>query len=283
MPNPFTPTLGVTPPLLVGRDKLISDFEYALDNGVGDPARSIVIRGERGTGKSVVLQALESVARDRNWEVIREAANIDLKAKLQENLLPNLLAKISSQSAAETGADNALNRDAQAGYHFVRTLRSRIEEITQILGEQQRGLLIALDDISLEDSSTLNEIFAAVQHGFRQCDQLAIVVAGLSPVIDDMLDLEPSTFMRRSYQTKTAPVTFVDATRALSEPLRDHGVMVDDEILEVAVRRTLGYPHLIQAIGFELYEASRGGEAPVSLEMVEVAVERALESEYPAE
>ena len=35
--NPFKPTAGGEPPLLIGRGKVIRDFEKGLDNGVGAP------------------------------------------------------------------------------------------------------------------------------------------------------------------------------------------------------------------------------------------------------
>lgn len=35
--NPFKPTAGGEPPLLIGRGKVIRDFEKGLDNGVGCP------------------------------------------------------------------------------------------------------------------------------------------------------------------------------------------------------------------------------------------------------
>ena len=44
-PNPFKPTAGKRPPILIGRESVIEDFEEGLDNGAGAPGR----RG-RGTG-----------------------------------------------------------------------------------------------------------------------------------------------------------------------------------------------------------------------------------------
>lgn len=46
--NPFTPTFGVVPPFMAGRDYLIDDVLSALDNGPGDPNLSTVfiVRGE---------------------------------------------------------------------------------------------------------------------------------------------------------------------------------------------------------------------------------------------
>ena len=42
--NPFKPTAGGEPPLLIGRGKVIRDFEKGLDNGVGAPGRIMLDR-----------------------------------------------------------------------------------------------------------------------------------------------------------------------------------------------------------------------------------------------
>lgn len=52
--NPFKPTAGGEPPLLIGRGKVIRDFEKGLDNGVGAPGRIMLVTGARGTGKTVI-------------------------------------------------------------------------------------------------------------------------------------------------------------------------------------------------------------------------------------
>ena len=46
--NPFTATLGATPPLLVGRSDAIDDFGFALDEGPGAHERISLIIGPPG-------------------------------------------------------------------------------------------------------------------------------------------------------------------------------------------------------------------------------------------
>ncbi|MFR3878517.1 MAG: hypothetical protein ACLTYW_10625 [Collinsella sp.] len=43
-PNPFKPTAGKRPPILIGRESVIEDFEEGLDNGAGAPAGSCSLR-----------------------------------------------------------------------------------------------------------------------------------------------------------------------------------------------------------------------------------------------
>ena len=42
--NPFTPTFGKTPPLLAGRDQMVEDWAYAIDQGVGAPGRATLLK-----------------------------------------------------------------------------------------------------------------------------------------------------------------------------------------------------------------------------------------------
>jgi hypothetical protein len=60
--NPFTPKLGVEPPVLVGRDEAMRDFSRLL-NGTGKP---LLIQGLRGYGKTVLLNHMRDVARPPN-------------------------------------------------------------------------------------------------------------------------------------------------------------------------------------------------------------------------
>lgn len=41
--NPFKPTAGKMPPVLLGRDEIIADFRESLANGAGAPGRLMLI------------------------------------------------------------------------------------------------------------------------------------------------------------------------------------------------------------------------------------------------
>ena len=74
MANPFKPTAGATPPLLVGRNRVIEEFLESLDDGPGAPGLLELITGARGVGKTVMLTALGDSARERGWVVVDETA-----------------------------------------------------------------------------------------------------------------------------------------------------------------------------------------------------------------
>ncbi len=70
-PNPFKPTAGKRPPILIGRESVIEDFEEGLDNGAGAPGRLMLITGNRGCGKTVLLRELQRLASARMGGCLR--------------------------------------------------------------------------------------------------------------------------------------------------------------------------------------------------------------------
>ena len=75
MRNPFTASFGVSPPLLVGRDAILAEFSAALADGPGASGRATLYTGARGSGKTVMLNAAEDLARAEGWLVVSETAS----------------------------------------------------------------------------------------------------------------------------------------------------------------------------------------------------------------
>src|SRR4051794_38045568 len=92
--NPFTPTFGTSPPLLVGRDTDLEDFRAGLRGGPGSPERATLVTGLRGTGKTVMLNAYEDVAGTEGWLVISETATPNLIDRILHEHLPRLLSDV---------------------------------------------------------------------------------------------------------------------------------------------------------------------------------------------
>jgi len=65
--NPYTPGAGVTPKYLAGRDDIIENALMRLESiSTGYQSRSVIYYGLRGVGKTVLLNAIEEMADQRN-------------------------------------------------------------------------------------------------------------------------------------------------------------------------------------------------------------------------
>lgn len=89
MANPFKPTAGAAPLLLVDRNRVIEEFLESLDDGPGAPGFLEFITGTRGVGKTVMLTALGDLARERGWVIVGETA--------REGLMDRLAAEFTRQ------------------------------------------------------------------------------------------------------------------------------------------------------------------------------------------
>lgn len=83
--NPYAPGAGTPPPELAGRDDLIERAAIALDRiRAGRAARSLILHGLRGVGKTVLLNRIENDAEARGF------ASVKVEAP-EERSLPALL------------------------------------------------------------------------------------------------------------------------------------------------------------------------------------------------
>ncbi len=100
MPNPFEPTFGRTPPLLVGRDTAIAEVAESIER-VGGTALATLVTGARGSGKTVLLNAFEDAAKDRGWIVFSDAATPGLINRLVSDRLIPLLEQLDGNRPVE--------------------------------------------------------------------------------------------------------------------------------------------------------------------------------------
>jgi AAA ATPase domain len=254
--NPFKPTFGASPPLLVGRDELVQDFSDALDDGPGSPARATIYTGARGTGKTVMLNAVQQEARARGWLVISEAATPGLLQRLTTEHLPRLLAERDPEATKRRlsgvtapGALGGVSWDTTELHKAVPGLRSQVTDLCEILVKQETGLLITVDELHRSLLDELVQLCTVVQHAFREELELAFLGAGLPATVSDLLNEGVLTFMRRAERHDLGRVGEADVATALERPIVDAGRSIGAEALEQCVGGTGGYPYLIQLVG----------------------------------
>ena len=264
MVNPFTPTFGVTPPLLVGRDAQIEAFRRALANGPGDPARAALVTGARGTGKTVLLNALEDVARDAGWAVISDTVRRGLVAELTNTTLPAMLARydtdpttsrVTSASASVLGIGGSVTRQVEERHRGEPSFRSELTELAIILERSGGGVFLSIDEVHRGEWDELRSIFHAVQHAFREGLPVAVAAAGLPASVSAVLNDEVLTFLRRAVRWHIGEVGDHLVEAALREPIMAGGRRITNDAIKLATEATRGYPFMIQVVGFGLWAA----------------------------
>ena len=276
MRNPFHPTFGVSPPLLVGRDQALDEFAEALEDGPGSAGRATLYTGARGAGKTVMLNAVEDRARERGWFVISETATAGFITRVAQQHLPRLLRDfnpdaVTRRLASLTGpfsTGGATWSTVEA--HVVQAgLRNQLELLTDLLADNGTGVLITLDEIHQTQIEELRELATAVQHAFRQERELAFVGAGLAASISDVINDDVLTFLRRAERHHLGAVAGADVRRAFLEPINASGRSIGDEALDVMVDGSRGYPFLLQLVGAQTWRLHPDADAITTQDAVD--------------
>ena len=250
----------MSPPLLVGRDQVLDEFVEALEDGPGSAGRATLYTGARGSGKTVMLNAVEDRAKEMGWVVISETASPGFVRRTTSQHLPRLLADLDPKAVqrrlsgltAPLGAGGVAWATTEA--HLPEAgLRNQVELLTDLLAENGTGLLISLDEVHRNQMGELRELATTVQHAFREERELAFAGAGLSSAISDVMADEVLTFLRRADRHVLGSVTRRDVERALREPIEASGRRVGEAALSLMAGGTRGYPFLIQLVGAQTW------------------------------
>ncbi|MDJ0358462.1 ATP-binding protein [Paenarthrobacter sp. PH39-S1] len=255
MQNPFKPTAGATPPVLIGRAGLLDEFEYGLQQGSGAPGLLTIITGSRGIGKTVMLSAAEGIARTHGWAVISRTANPGFFAGIGDDMLGFVeelgdgppARKITAFSAAGFGLTTQLPPERTADWRRIGN------ELLRLLDAKGTGLVITIDEIHAVDRTEISQLAADVQHFIRDGLPIGLIFAGLPSAVSDLLNEGVATFLRRADRINLHEAAIAEVTASYSELFSDGGITVTPELINEAAEATEGYPFLIQLVGYYLW------------------------------
>ena len=259
--NPFRPSFGSSPPEFAGRHELINEFVLALEEGPGSPGRATLYVGPRGSGKTVLLNQIEDVAREHGWWVISENATPGLVQRLATDHLPALLADHDPQArttkvkslSAPLGMGGASWETTEAHPRQL-SMRSQLGAAADLMAERGNGVLITVDEIHGGHADELRELAMAVQHSFREQRQVAFAAAGLPAAVNErLLRDQLITFLRRAERYVLGPLEPYEVAEALQRPIEASGRSITPEALDAAVQLSEGYPFLVQLVGYHLW------------------------------
>jgi len=255
MRNPFKPTAGARPPLLIGREHSLDMFEEGLDDGSGAPGLLTVFTGPRGVGKTVMLSQAEDIARAHGWVVVSDTATPGLIGRLARGIQKHLGELGDGPKGRRiTGITIAGNAIAtQPPFEVKKDLRELANELTDVLDRNQTGLVITIDEIHAIDRTELSDLAAVIQHLIREGRPVSLLLAGIPRAVSDLLNEDVSTFLRRADQVELKDVPIKDVERALAEIFDNTKVTINTDQLRRAAQATGGYPFLIQLVGCHVW------------------------------
>lgn len=268
--NPFKPSFGATPPLLVGREGALDQFRESLIDGPGAPGRATIFTGARGIGKTVMLTEAVQAAAALGWVSVDVTATRGMLEQVVEqaeartaHLRPTPGRRITGVSASGWSVQTALPPERPPGW------RTRISAVMDALAEHGTGLLITVDEVHRRGIEDLRELAAAYQHFVREEREIALVMAGLPSAVSDLLNDDVLTFLRRADIQRLHDVPLDEVRSALLVPVRASGRTMGPQALWAAAEATKGYPFLIQLVGYHIWR-QHPDEAEITVEDVAI-------------
>ena len=273
--NPFTPSFGSIPPLLAGREQILQDILNGLDNAPGDPYRTTIFVGARGTGKTVLLAKLAEEAAAQGWISANVTANEGLLEEIIMQVKDNAVDFLSTDSLSR------ITKIEVAGFGVSRsgadkperTWRSRFTAMVKELNEQEIGLLITVDEVDAK-CAPLRNLVDTYQHLVRERRNVALVMAGLPNNISQLLRDEKISFLRRAFPYRLDAVAEDEVAFTLRKTIELAGRSIKPEALRLAAASTKGFPFMIQLVGYNIWRQSPQNKA-ISLEDVEFGIKLA--------
>lgn len=264
-PNPFTPTAGAVPPLLVGRDPELEEIVDSLQDGVGAPGRLTMLTGARGVGKTALLTEIAGRAQPLGWVSVDETATPGLVGRIHDAATRALeqidassptgraVTGLTLPSILGTGGGGATLADRPAR---AIGLRERLGLLLDVLEPHGGGLMITLDEVHAAARGDLREVGATFQHLVREGREIALIAAGLPAAVSDLLNDDVLTFLRRAYRVVLEDVPLPLVGDALRATIETSGRSIDDDALRAAVEATGGYPFMVQLVGHQVWRAA---------------------------
>lgn len=293
--NPFAPGAGTPPPELAGRDDLRAALHVALERArIGRPAKSAMLVGLRGVGKTVLLDRVREDAEAVGIHTVRIEApeGRSLPALLAPQLRQALL-RLSQVAAAKDYAVRGLRAlagfasklkltfgDIEVGFDYEpepgladngdleHDLQALFEQIGLAAQSAGTALAIFIDELQYVEELQLAALITAMHRTEQRRLPVVLVGAGL-PQLRGRMGNAKSYAERLFDFPEIGPLPPAAARRAIEKPLENEGVRITADAVNQILLVTQGYAYFLQQWGSHTWRAA--GSSSITIEDVTAA------------
>jgi AAA ATPase domain len=275
--NPFAPGAGNPPPELAGRHEILRQAEVVLQRvSQGRHAKSFMLVGLRGVGKTVLLNRVREMAEELH--IAAHLVESPEDKPLAELLLPplrRLLLRLDEVGKVHEAVRRGLrvltsfaksikikhegfevSLDFEHGVADSGDLESDLADVLVAVGEaaKSRGTAVVLliDELQYVRELELSALVMAIHKVSQRQLPLVLIAAGLPQLVGNMG--KSKSYAERLFDfPEVGPLPHNDAVVALMEPIRKEGEKIQRPAVELIIDRTQGYPFFLQAWGFHCW------------------------------
>ena len=271
--NPFAPGAGSRPPELAGRDAILEAARISCGRAVkGRSARSIMLLGLRGTGKTVLLNEIGKIAQEEGLLVSKvESPERESLARLLYPEMRKVMRSLSGVEAAKQIANRGLKGlrsfasifkidiagvevgvEPEPGLADSGDLQYDLPDLFEVIGRAAqaagKGWILLIDEVQYLSEADLSALIVAIHHMSQEGLPVLLVGAGLPQVA--RLAGEAKSYAERLFlYPAVGALDQPSASQAVKKPIVDEEASIDQAALDIIVDRTRGYPFFLQEWG----------------------------------
>lgn len=250
--NPFTPTFGMVPPFMAGRDRLLDQMAEAFEDGMGNPNLSTILVGARGTGKTALLSCIADEAQSRGWIAVNTVAAPGMLEDIVQQTgksAAHIIEPKQDRRLSGIGLGQLLNLEWVFEDGAAANWRSRMDALIDKLAQHDVGLLITVDEVRVEVEEMI-QLVSTYQLFVREGKKVSLVMAGLPMNVTDLVDDERITFLRRARQQHLGRISDPEIRRAFRKTVENAGKTIADNALDLTVAASGGFAYMMQLVGY---------------------------------
>jgi hypothetical protein len=298
--NPYAPGAGAPPPELAGRDALIEQVRIATERiRIGRQAKSVLMIGLRGVGKTVLLDRMRSDAEAAGMETVRIEApeGRSLPAMLAPQLRLALL-RLSRREKAKDLASRGLRAlagfakslklkfadlevgidlDPEPGLADNGDLEHDLQALLEAAGRAAQAdgtaLVLFIDELQYVPEEQLASLVTALHRCAQAQVPVVLVGAGL-PQLPGQMGRAKSYAERLFAFPFIGPLDASAARDALEVPAAALDVRFEPAATEKIIAATEGYPYFLQEWGKHAWDVAK--QSPITAEDVDAAAKVAV-------
>ena len=280
--NPFAPGAGTPPPELAGRDGLLDAILVATERTRRrNSARSMLLLGLRGVGKTVLLDRVHDEAQGAGLvTVMLEATDrTPLPALLAAGLHPMLL-RLSRQQRVhdlaaralrvlagfvsglrlkhgdfELGIDAPVEPGGADSGDLELDLTALFEALGTAASASDTALVLIVDEMQYVPKAELSALCAALHRAAQRRMPLLLVAAGLPQLRAQVA--EAKTYAERLFEFReVGPLDEKASGDAVAKPIRARNADIAPDALQVVIDETGGYPYFLQEWGKHVWDVA---------------------------
>jgi len=286
--NPFAPSAGSRPPELAGRDAILDIARTSCCRAVqGRNARSLLLLGLRGMGKTVLLNEIKKIAEEEGLLVSKvEAPEGESLARLLYPEMRKVMRSLSNTEAARQIASRGLRGlrsfaalfkiavagvdigvEPEPGLADTGDLQYDLPDLFRMIGgaaqAADKGWILLIDEVQYLSEADLSALIVALHAMSQEGLPVLLTGAGLPQIA--RLAGEAKSYAERLflYQTVGA-LDPASAMQAIEKPILEEDASIEPEALQSIVDRTQGYPFFLQEWASVVWDTARGPKITLS-------------------